>query len=133
MYRWVDHTAEVELAIEAPNEREVFADAAAALAELLGVGGGAAQATARRTVSVHATDRPALLAAWLEELVFLAESQGFVATELLSLELDQDSGLRATVAGVLDDPSPIVKAVTYHRLTFEPGSDGYTASVVLDV
>jgi len=133
VYRWVDHTAEVELAIEAASERDVFADALAALAELLGVAGGVARATARRSVSVRAGDRPALLAAWLEELVFLAESQGFVATRLMSLELDDDSGLRTAVAGVIDDPAPIVKAVTYHRLTFEPGPDGYTASVVLDV
>jgi len=149
MYRWVDHTAELELAIEAASERDVLADALAALAELLGVGGGGAQAAARRSLSVHATDRPALLAAWLEELVFLAESQGFVATRVVSLELD-DSGwreergdsagnipnaswLQATVAGVIDDPPPIVKAVTYHRLTFEPAAGGYTASVVLDV
>jgi protein archease len=75
----------------------------------------------------------ALLAAWLEELVFLAESEGFVATRVVSLELDDESGLQATVAGVIDDPSPIVKAVTYHRLTFEARRDGYTASVVLDV
>jgi len=93
MYRWVDHTAELELAIEAASERDVLADALAALAELLGVGGGGAQAAARRSLSVHATDRPALLAAWLEELVFLAESQGFVATRVVSLELD-DSGWR---------------------------------------
>jgi SHS2 domain-containing protein len=133
MFRWVDHTAEVELAIEAATEPDVLANAVAALAELLGFAGDAPQATARRTVSVHATDRPALLAAWLEELVFLAESEGFVATRVVSLELDDESGLQATVAGVIDDPSPIVKAVTYHRLTFEARRDGYTASVVLDV
>jgi SHS2 domain-containing protein len=128
-YRWVDHTAEVELEIEAIGEREVLEDALRALAELLGVEGSGQD---RRAVAVAGSDRPALLAAWIEELAFLAESEGFVATALLDLDLGP-GGLQATVAGVLDEPPPLVKAVTYHRLAFEPSGDGYVARVVLDV
>jgi SHS2 domain-containing protein len=83
-------------------------------------------------VAVSAPDRPALLAAWLEELVFLAESEGFVATSIEQLDLFDDR-LRAVVRGSPSDPPPLVKAVTYHRLTFEPAGPGYVASVVLDV
>ena len=129
MYRWVDHTAEVELEIEAPSEREVLADALAALAELLGV---TEEGGERRTVVASATDRPALLAGWLEELLFLSESEGFVATRLDQLELGAEEA-RATVSGRLADPPPLVKAVTYHRLQFEPLGIGYRARVVLDV
>jgi SHS2 domain-containing protein len=128
-YRWVDHTAEVELAIEAAGESEVLEEALRALAELLGIEG---VGDVVRTVSVTAADRPALLAAWIEELAFLAESEGFVATELIELDLSPD-GARATVAGVLDAPPPLVKGVTYHRLAFEPQGDGYVARVILDV
>ena len=35
MYRWLDHTAELELALEAPTEQGVLAYALAALRELL--------------------------------------------------------------------------------------------------
>ena len=129
-YRWVDHTAEVELEIEAGSEAEVLADAVRALAELLGfdASGGPEQ----RSLALAAGDRPALLASWIEELAFLAESEGFVATRLMELEL-APSGLRATVAGVLGEPPPLVKAVTYHRLAFEPRGEGYFARVALDV
>jgi SHS2 domain-containing protein len=130
VYRWVEHTAEVELEIEAPSEREVLADALAALAELLGFAGLSGEE--RREVSVSAADRPALLASWLEELVWLAESEGFVAMQLESLDLGGES-LRATVAGGLGAPPPLVKAVTYHRLAFELTAQGYFARVVLDV
>jgi SHS2 domain-containing protein len=41
--------------------------------------------------------------------------------------------LNATVAGVLGEPPPLVKAVTYHRLAFEPCGQRYLARVVLDV
>src|SRR5919201_540135 len=114
MYRWVDHTGEVELEIEAGSEVEVFGDALGALAELLGV---QEQGDERRTLTVSGADRAALLAAWLEELVFLAESEGFVATRLEEFGLAMD-GLSATVRGRLAAPPPLVKAVTYHRLQF---------------
>jgi protein archease len=129
VYHWVDHTSEVELAIEALEEREVFADALVALAELLAVGD---DGSVERSVAVSASDRPALLAAWLEELVFLAESEGFVAGSVQRFEL-WDDGLDAIVVGVLDEPPPIVKAVTYHGLVFERRDAGYVARVVLDV
>ena len=139
MYRWVDHTADVELAIEAPTEREVLADSLRALAELLeadGEGRASSAATPRlkgtRRILASGADRPALLAAWLEELVFLAESEGFVATKLEELDLRAD-GLEARVSGHVDDPPPLVKAVTYHGLAFECAESGYFASVVLDV
>jgi SHS2 domain-containing protein len=130
VYRWVDHTAEVELEIEAASEREVLEAALRALAELLGIE--VARGDERRTIKLQAGDRPALLAAWIEELAFLAESEGFVATHVLELDL-QTAGLGATVGGVLDEPPPLVKAVTYHRLAFEPSGSGYVARVILDV
>lgn len=130
MYRWVDHTAEVELEIEALTESEVLAEALSALAELLGYSGGSE--AERREVSASASDRPALLAAWLEELALLAESEGFVATRLGELWLEGDS-LSAIVYGELGDPPALVKAVTYHRLEFAPRERGYFARVVLDV
>ena len=129
MYRWIDHTAEVELEIAADSEREVLADALAALADLLDARG---EGDELRSVELHAADRPALLAAWLEELVFLAETEGFEPLGLESLELGDDR-LRATVRGRLGAPPHLVKAVTYHRLAFAPADSGYSASVVLDV
>jgi protein archease len=129
VYRWVEHTAEVELAIEAGDEREVFADALRALAELLGDEGGDDQL---REVFVQAADRPALLAGWLEELVFLAETEGFLATRIARLTLT-DGSVDAVVAGFIGEPPPLVKAVTYHRLRFDREAGGYVAGVVLDV
>jgi SHS2 domain-containing protein len=130
LYRWIDHTAEVELAIEAGSEREVLEDATRALAELLGFD--KVLGAESRSVKVSARDRAALLAAWLDELIYLAEHEGFVATALEELRLDEAS-VTAVVTGLLGEPPPLVKAVTYHRLAFLPTSRGYLANVVLDV
>ena len=138
VYRWVEHTAELELELEAVTEREVLADALSAIGELLedeeqSPGCNAAPAPLeRRALHAGARDRPALLAAWLEELLFLAESEGFIPLQIADLSIDADC-LRATVVGRMGAPRPLVKAVTYHRLEFEPTDGGYRARVVFDV
>jgi SHS2 domain-containing protein len=131
VFRWVDHTAELELEIEAPTEEAVFADALAALAEIL-VSDREHQPSVQRDVSVEAEDRPALLAAWMEEMVFLAETDGFEPLAVETLELGPSSA-QATVNGRLGQPPPLVKAITYHGLSFAASGDGYRATVVLDV
>ena len=77
-------------------------------------------------------DRAALLAAWIEELVFLAETEEFVPERLAEIELAPGM-LRAGVEGRRAEPRHLVKSVTYHRLEFRRGDAGWVARVVLDV
>ncbi len=131
MYRWIEHTAELELSIEAPDEPAVFADAFAAFVELVRDGDG--PDGEQREIELHAGERDLLLVDWLEELVYLADAQGFVPGELVELALE-DGRLRAVVRGHRGEPSALVKAVTRHRLAFEPdGREGWRARLVLDV
>jgi SHS2 domain-containing protein len=104
MYRWVDHTGEMELEIEAPDEAAIFHDAVAALAELIAEEDSAEPASIELDVS--ARDRGALLAG--DRLV-------------------------ASVEGHRGDVAPLVKGVTYHRLRFERSGTGWKAGAVLDV
>jgi SHS2 domain-containing protein len=130
VYRWIDHTAELELEIEAATEEAVLGEAAAALRELLR--GGDGEVAGARVVEVEAGDRAALLAAFVEELVYLAESEALVPVAVTRAELDERR-LRAEVELEHGDPPHLVKAVTYHRLAFEPAATGYRATAVLDV
>jgi SHS2 domain-containing protein len=107
----------------------VFAEAALALAELLGEGSG--EELVRR-VRLDAPDRAALLVEWLEELVFLCETEGLVPERVEELELGQTS-LQATVAGHAATPRTLVKAITYHDLAFERRGGEWFARLVLDV
>jgi SHS2 domain-containing protein len=127
-HRFLDHTSELILELDAPTLEGVLAEAARALGELLGDGGGA---VARREVSATAGDDAALLAAWLEELVFLAETEGFVPC-------DAEVAVTGTVAtgtvlGVLGSPPHLVKAVTYNELELRPEGGGWVGRAVLDV
>ncbi|HEU4975665.1 MAG TPA: archease [Baekduia sp.] len=129
-YGWVDHTAELELHINAPTEEAVFEDALRALAEL--VHDGARRERATFEVELSARDRAMLLAEWLDELVFRAETEGLVPEAVERLRLD-DGRLTATVRAHHGEPRHLVKGVTYHRLDFERAGDECHACVVLDV
>ena len=131
MFYWAPHTSELELHIEAAGEHEVFIDALLGLAELLGVDVRREPDVCRR-LRAQAGDRPALLAAWLEELIFVVETEGFEPVGVRELRLEDESA-EALVVGSLGEPPPLIKAVTYHGLTFAAVEGGYRASVVLDV
>jgi SHS2 domain-containing protein len=130
VYRWVDHTAELELAVESSSEEGVFADAVAALGELLGEAPGGA--TVRFEVAARAPDRAAVLADWISELVFLAETESFVPERVVALSVG-DGSARGVVEGRRAEPRQLVKAVTYHGLSFDRVNGGWKATVVLDV
>lgn len=127
-YEWVDHTSELELRIDAASEEDVFVDALDAYREL--AGGAGEEATYE--IELAGADRADLLARWIDELVYLADSRGFLPERVLELEAGPAS-LRATVAGREGEASAAVKAVTYHDLAFGFDGSRWQARVVLDV
>ena len=130
VYQWVDHTAELELHIAAPDAAAVFEDALRAFHEL--IADGTTGDHVSFDVEVAAPDRATLLVRWLDELVYRAETEGLVPERLERLELNA-GGLVATVRARRGEPRHLVKGVTYHRLAFERGAPGCRATVVLDV
>jgi SHS2 domain-containing protein len=144
MFRWVDHTAELELRVEASNEEGVFREALAALGELLQEHSDRSSGRpAAHEVNASAPDRPTLLAEWLNELVFLAESEQFIPETVEALSITEPKprdllanralDLDATISGRQAAPPHLVKAVTYHRLDMKAHDGGWHATVVLDV
>ena len=129
-YRFLEHTGEVELELEAPDEEALFAEALAALLEL--TAGGETGTPERRELELVAADRSLLLADWLGELVLLAELEQFVAERVVTLALD---GLRlsATVEGRRGEPPHLVKAVTLSGLDVRQEGESWHGHVVLDV
>jgi SHS2 domain-containing protein len=130
VYRWIDHTSEVELELEGATHEDVFREGLRAFAEVLAHD--PAGPARRVEVELRARDQATLLADWLEELVFLAESERLLPERVTALTLDGAS-LRATVEGRAATPRYLVKAVTYHRLALESADGGVRARVTLDV
>ena len=130
MYEWVEHTAELELRVEASSADGIFVEALRALAELMDAG--EAGEAARHEVATSAPDRATLLVEWLNELVYLSEARGFVPERVARLELGE-TDLEASVVGRRAATRPLVKAVTYHGLTLVEEDGRWRATVVLDV
>ena len=129
-YRFAEHVGEVEVELEAVTEAGIFEAAAAAFAELAGEDGEGEPAA--HEVELAAADGALLLVDWLNELVFLAEVEGFVPVEVTAIELE-DGRLRATLTGYRGGPSHLVKAVTLNRLALEQEGGRWHGRVVLDV
>jgi SHS2 domain-containing protein len=130
-HSWGEHVGELELRLAAADQIGVFAAAVRALGELL-AGEDGAGAQEWFDVSAEDGDRATLLAAWLDELIFLAEHDGVVPVTVEDIVLEP-ALIRARLGGYRGEPPHLVKAVTYHRLAFEPHEDGWRATVVLDV
>jgi SHS2 domain-containing protein len=130
--RFVEHVGEVELVLEAASEEGLFAEATAAFRELVD-GAGAAGEPLRHELELRAPEPGLLLADWLDELVFLAEVEGFVPLRVTALELDDRGGLRAALEGVRGRPRHLVKGATLHRLELARNGGEWHARVVLDV
>jgi protein archease len=129
MYEWRNHTAEIELRVVAPTDEGVFADAAEALGRYVELDRNGEPA--RHELDLEAPDRGALLVAFLEELIFLADTEGFVP-DRAEVHVEQNR-----LSGVLDGRrtriDPIMKAATYHGLQFERNGAVWDARVVFDV
>jgi SHS2 domain-containing protein len=86
-----------------------------------------------RPVKVSSTDRASLLVEWLNELVFLAETDRWVGTEF-EVEQVGDRSLRARARGVTVDRVPgLVKAATLHDLRVQDVPGGIEGEVILDI
>jgi SHS2 domain-containing protein len=133
VHRFEEHTGEVQLAIEAASLASLFEEAGRALAALMLDDPSLGAPGAPKLVVVAARDREALLVAWLNELIFHADTEHRVATDF-AIEEVSDVRLRAVVRAV--EPPHLrtaVKAATFHRLRITEDDRGYAATIVLDV
>jgi len=134
MGRWreLDHTADLALHVWGRDLTELFSAAAAGMFSLL-----AApipeDAPVRFELHLAALDAEALLVDWLNELLYLCETQDFVGTEFVFATLTPTE-LHAEVGGLrVGERRAHIKAATFHMLTVVAAEAGYETEVVFDV
>jgi SHS2 domain-containing protein len=135
-YELVDHTADIGVRLWGPTAEEVFEQAALALFSLVcdPLEAGELESV---DVELEAEALDLLLAAWLNELLYVFEARKLVLTQSDILELGERA-LRARVSGEpLDTSRHIlcggVKAATLHELSLEHRGDRWEGFVLLDV
>lgn len=131
-YEILPHTADVGVGARASDLPRLFSEAARGTAVVL-LDRDPPAPTGAASVAVTAEDLPALLAAFLEECLYLYE----VRDELVvgaQLEVTETSarGEALTVRDARGE-GPQIKAVTYHDLRVEREDGGWSAQVYFDV
>jgi SHS2 domain-containing protein len=129
----IDHASEIRLRIRAASLPELLAEAGRALAEVQLRESDGATMPRWRDIEVSAPDRAALLAEWLNELIFLGETEAWVPVQF-EVERATDTGASIRASGISLDQAPgLVKAATLHGLRVDEIAGGLEGEVVLDV
>jgi SHS2 domain-containing protein len=128
----VEHTADWAYQVWGQNREALFIQAAIGLYALAGV-----QLTTEprliRDIDLWGVDYESLLVAWLNELLYLRESEnlGFDQFEILRLDLQN---LKVRMGGApIQQWSKLIKAATYHDLSIRDTDTGVETTLVLDV
>jgi len=130
-HREVEHTADWQLDLWAPDMAGLLEEAARGMYELMGVelAGGPRQ---RRRLQLDCGDLEQLMVEFLDELLYLGESEE-LGVDRFKLSV-KDNRLQASVEGVpILSRAKEIKAVTYHRLEIVETDRGLETSVIFDV
>jgi SHS2 domain-containing protein len=127
------HTSEIELHLRAGSLGDLLAEAGRALAEVELTRANCLPGGPARPIQVSSSDRAALLVDWLNELIFLADIDRWVAMDF-SIDRVEDTEVLARASGVTREwASSRVKAATLHGLRVDDVPGGLEARVILDV
>ena len=133
-YEILEHTADVGIRAWGPTLAEALEQAARALVELLGAGREGPGRT--RRIAVEAEDPGAVAVEFLNELLFLHETEeaGFGGVRVVRAD-DRRAEAEVELVPLPGEPEgTAVKAATYHRLAVERRPDGAVElRVYLDV
>jgi SHS2 domain-containing protein len=137
-YHEVEHTADRALWVWGRTPANLFAGAAEGMYRLMADVDGLV-ATDWRQVRLEALDQEGLLVDWLNELLFLTETEGLVFVAFV-VEALEDTGaapgasLVAQVGGVPGSVTKAqIKAATFHNLALAQENDGWATLITFDV
>jgi len=130
-HREVEHTADWELEVWAPDMAGLLEEAARGMYELMGVEI-SEESRCHGQLEIAADDREQLLVSFLEELLFIADSEK-VAYDGFMLRLQDGSLVARLEGGSFLSRSKEIKAVTYHQLKIVETKRGLKTSIVFDV
>jgi len=130
-FKELEHTADWELHVWAPDLAMLFQQAALGMYRLMGTQLNPA-ARALREVDLEAEDPESLLVTFLAELLFIGEQDGLGFDRFDLLVQDLHLYGRMT-GGPITAQEKEIKAVTYHNLELRRTDQGFAINIVFDV
>jgi SHS2 domain-containing protein len=135
-FRYIEHPSDVGFEAYGATLEELFANAALAMYSFM-TDVDAIEAETERAVAVQAEDLYSLMFDWLDELLFLFESDSLVMKRFDISVNESEFRIVGTCSGGIFDPErhdagSIIKAVTYNMMEIKK-NEIWHAQVVLDV
>jgi len=134
-FEFIDHTADAGIRVEAPTLEDLFETAGLAFTELV-TSADSLDCRVERRFKLREDDVETLLVSWLQELLYLLDTEDLVFGRF-QVKL-HDFSLEAVAWGDVFNPDihaikTEIKAVTYHQLEVAEGDQGWEAQVIFDI
>jgi SHS2 domain-containing protein len=135
-FEFIDHTADIGIRVQAPTLEDLFETAGLAFTELV-TDVDSLDCRVERRFQLEEGDIETLLVSWLQELLYLLDTESLVFGRF-QVKLDNLS-LEAVAWGDVFDPNlhtmkTEIKAVTYHQLEVTKKNDqGWETQVIFDI
>lgn len=132
-FKFLKHTADIKFRAFGETEEEVFENAAYALINIMCKG--KVKPLIKKKIKINGKDNESLLYNFLEEFLFLVETQEFLLAKIKNIKIQGNK----LVCEVLGDDSRNyelhrhVKAVTYNEMFVRREKNKYICQVVVDV
>ena len=134
-FEFIEHTADVGIMAYGADVKEAFANAARGMFSLI-VDSGSIRETECRDIEVTAPDIESLLVTWLNELIYLFDTENMLFSRFDITELDVDRLIARAYGEPVDDTTHKlktgIKAATYHMVEVDR-SQGGRVRVLFDI
>ncbi len=136
-YKFLDHTADTKIQAFGKTLEESFSNAAIAMFEIM-TDTSKIKRKLTKKIKIKASDKEALLYKWLEELLFLLDTEFFLLSTIENMEIkkEQEYLLKAEITGDIAEKYDIhgsVKAVTYNEMLIREEKEKVMIQFVLDI
>jgi SHS2 domain-containing protein len=128
----IEHTADTAIRVWADDLPTLFSEAAKGMYSLMGI---KFDDKLKKLYSIilKAKELESLLVMFLEELLYINESEG-LGFNRLNLEINEGYGLSAQLEGIkISGICKEIKAVTFHNMQINNTKLGYEVVIVFDV
>jgi len=130
-FREIEHTADWEIEVWAPDFARLLEQAALGMMQLSGTKIGTGNPV-QHTIEVPGEDRESQLVNFLNELLFLAETEALAFGTFQAAVYPERCTVLVT-GGQIKDQAKAIKAVTFHNLVIHESEEGLKVNLVFDV
>lgn len=132
----IDATADLGIIAYGENLKNLFSNAAEGLMSLMADTKGIAESEST-AINITAKDKEGLLIKWLNEIIYIKDTKGFLGKRF-NINYLNDNSLKADIHGEIYTPEKHellsgVKAATYHNLKIEKVRETWRVRIIFDV